>query len=453
MQIHRRAAVAAPIAGALALAPAARALARRPDPGAPPNILWVITDDQPRGTLEHMPGVSTELLRRGSHYPEGYSAVPLCGPARASMLTGLYVHNHGCETNDTHPEFLRRGWDHDTVATRLQAAGYRTGYFGKYMNGHHEDPHYVAPGWNRWVAILSGSRHEMCMDGRTRTVKRHVDEFTAGHLRDWLRKRANVPWFAVFAPTNPHSNWVGEYEASPEHTHDFDGVAWNPPAFNERDMRDKPSWLHGLPFRSREESRLAWEGKLEELQDVDDQVRSAIRVLRKTGQLGRTYIIFVSDNGYLLGQHRLFRKDQPYEESVGIPFAARGPGVPRGVAPDHLVSQVDLLPTTLAIAGLDPSAGRPLDGRSMLGHWRSGDWSGWRRRLLVEHPMKQWAMLRDRETVLIDHYQAGEQELYDLRDDPAQMTSRHATTDTSEMTRRLTAMRHATGPALRALEE
>ena len=93
-----------------------------------------------------------------------------------------------------------------------------------------------------------------------------------------------------------------------------------------------------------------------------------------TGQLARTWIFFVSDNGYLLGEHRLFRKEQPYEESAGIPFVVRGPGLAPGTA-DAFVSQVDLMPTTLDIAGLDPDAGRALDGRSLLDPLRTGDWA------------------------------------------------------------------------------
>ena len=117
-------------------------------------------------------------------------------------------------------------------------------------------------------------------------------------------------------------------------------------------MSDKPTWLRDLPPQDRGRMRRLYEGKLEELQDVDDHIGDVLDVLRRTGQLARTWIFVVSDNGYLLGEHRLFHKSQPYEEAAGIPFVVRGPGVePR--ATDALVSQVDLMPTTLDIAGLD----------------------------------------------------------------------------------------------------
>ena len=130
-------------------------------------------------------------------------------------------------------------------------------------------------------------------------------------------------------------------------------------------MSDKPSWLRDLPPQDRRKMQKIYEGKLEELQDVDDQIGRVLDALRDTGQLRRTWIFFVSDNGYLLGEHRLLSKSQPYEEAAAIPFVVRGPGVEPATV-DALVSQVDLMPTTLDIAGLDPDTGRDLDGRSML---------------------------------------------------------------------------------------
>ena len=345
--------------------------------------------------------------------------MPLCGPARASILTSLYVHVHGCSTNLTHPRFVARGLDQDTVATRMHAAGYDTGYFGKYMNGHGQQPRYVAPGWDRWVTVVDG-KTKMNIDGEVRTLdsSRDVDRFAARRLRRFIRRHRDTgPWFAVFAPTTPHF----PYTPSREHRHDFDGVPWDPPAFNEADMSDKPSFLRDLPRQDRDQMRRVLEGKLEELQDLDDQIGKVLDLLRNTDQRRRTWIFLVSDNGYLLGEHRLFRKEQPYEESAGVPFVVRGPQSPPRVV-DALVSQVDLMPTTLDIAGLDPDSGRDLDGRSLLTPLITGDWSRWRRRLLVENPHLGWALLREGSTAYIEHDRKGEWELYNLERDPHQLT-------------------------------
>jgi N-acetylglucosamine-6-sulfatase len=412
------------------------------------NILWVITDDQPRSTLGSMRKVWARLVRKGVRFTRAYSAMPLCGPARASILTSMYPHNHRCVTNNTHPRFVAQGLDRDTVATRIKRAGYDTGYFGKYMNALHLEPRYVAPGWDRWVVPV-GIGGTVNVDGETRVLdtSREADLFAAVRLRRFVRRHRNSgPWFAVFAPTIPHD----PYTPSAEHAHDFDDVRWDPPSLNESDMRDKPSWLRDLPPRRRADMRKTREGKLEELQDLDDQMNRLLGVLWRTGQLARTWIFFVSDNGFLLGEHRLFGKVHPYEESAGIPFVVRGPGVRPG-ARGALVSQVDLMPTTLDIAGLDPDAGRVLDGRSMLPHLRSGDWSGWRRRLLVENPDRDWAMVRERSIAYVEHYARGEWELYDLDDDPHQMSSRNDA-DVTEWSAKAHRLRLAQGTALRALE-
>ena len=216
-------------------------------------------------------------------------------------------------------------------------------------------------------------------------------------------------------------------------------------------MSDKPTWLRDLPPQDRTLMRRVLEGKLEELQDLDDQVGLALDVLWRTGQLDRTWIFFVSDNGYLLGEHRLFRKEQPYEESAGIPYVVRGPGVEPGTS-NAFVSQVDLMPTTLEIAGLDPDAGRELSGRSMLDPLRSGDWSSWRRRLLVENTNLGWAMLCEDSQAYIEHHERGEWELYDLSRDPHQLSSL-ADADVTELSTRVTKLRRARGRELRALED
>jgi N-acetylglucosamine-6-sulfatase len=413
------------------------------------NVLWIISDDQQRSTLRTMDATWRRLVEKGVRFRRGYTAVPWCGPARASLLTSRYPHDHGCHDNMTHPPFVAQRHDRDTVATRIVEAGYDTGYFGKYMNGLGAEPDYVAPGWGRWVATV-GKGGQVNVDGDVRQLdgQRAADGFAADRLRGFVeRHRDTGPWFAVWGPSIPHD----PYRPSARHRHDFDGVRWDPPAFNEADMSDKPSWLRDLPLQDRAAMRRAWEGKLEELQDLDDQVGRLLDVLWRTGQLDRTWVFFVSDNGYLLGEHRLSHKQQPYEESAGIPYAVRGPGVLPGVS-DALVSQVDLMPTTLEIAGLDPDAGRELSGRSMMHPLRSGDWSSWRRRLLVENPYLGWAMLREGAEAYIEHHERGEWELYDLEQDPHQLRSR-GDVDVSALSARLSRLRRADGRSLRTVEE
>ncbi|MGY2703328.1 hypothetical protein ACVW2K_002912 [Nocardioides sp. HB32] len=187
-------------------------------------------------------------------------------------------------------------------------------------------------------------------------------------------------------------------------------------------MSDKPTWLRNPAPQSHEEMRTAWEGKLEELEDTDDQIDAILDAVHGPGVERDTIVMMISDNGYLLGEHRLFGKARPYEPSVCIPFVIHEPGITAGT-PTALVSQVDLMPTTLAIAGLDPDAGRVLDGRNLLPHLQTGQWAGWRRRLMVENPHKQWALLREGDDAFVDYYSRGEQELYHLATDAHELSS------------------------------
>ena len=418
---------------------------------ARPNVLWIVTDDQPRQTLDYMPQTVAQLCDPGVRFPNGYSAVPLCGPARATLLSGLYPHNHGIRDNSTAEPFRIRH-EKDTVATRMQAAGYTTALFGKYLNGYNQQSTHRPPGWNRWVVSVENGSTTWNVDGTMQTIKGRQDPYAVTRFLEFTRAQASTgaPWFAFLSLSNPHEG----YSPTPGNAGAFNGAQWRPTALNEADLSDKPSFMQQNPNQSLATIDLHWEGKLEELQDTDDQIAAVIAALEQAGQLAGTIIFFISDNGYMLGEHRLLKKEHPYEESAAIPFAVRGPGVAPRSSPS-LVSQVDLMPTTLAVAGLDPNAGRALDGRTMLPVLAGEPGARWRQRLLIEHPLWGWSMLRQGNTVYIHrHGKSGQpEEMYDLLADPVQMRSVHATTDTAPWRARLTAMRQATGAQLRALEE
>ncbi len=297
----------------------------------PPNVLWIITDYQPRHTLRHrvMPGVMNRIADLGCRFPLGYSAVPLCGPARVSMLTSMYPHRHGCHGNiDCLDRFVEQGHDRDTVATRLQEAGYRTGYFGKYMNGHPSRPEYVAPGWNRWVANVEKQTYNVQGDIRS-VAETPADLFAVEHCERFIRNSAAVPWFAVLGVTGPH----GPLRPSPEHADDWDGASWRPAALNEADMSDKPLWMRDLPLRDLASLQRVYEGKLEELGDVDDWVDRVVSTLAGTDQLRHTLIFFVSDNGFLLGEHRLYGKLPPTRSRPGSRSSCADRGSSRAGVP------------------------------------------------------------------------------------------------------------------------
>ena len=179
-----------------------------------------------------------------------------------------------------------------------------------------------------------------------------------------MRERVNSPWFAQYCPTIPHA----PYFPTPDSEHLYDGAMRNVPSVNEADMSDKPAWMRNLSLANTAAVRAEYEGKLEELADLDSKgIVPILAALEDTGQLANTLIFFTSDNGYLHAEHRLRKKDRPYWESSEVPFLVKGPGVKGpGVSSrtisNVLVNHTDLMPTTCAIAGVPPlrPGGRPL---------------------------------------------------------------------------------------------
>jgi arylsulfatase A-like enzyme len=180
---------------------------------------------------------------------------------------------------------------------------------------------------------------------------------------------------------------------------------------------------------------IGYRGKLKELQEVDDMVKRLIHTLADTGQLSNTYIFFLTDNGYLLGEHGLHRKNIPYEEASRTPFIVRGPNIRSGFKSSVMVSHTDLPPTLLDLAGVTWS---DLDGRSLVPVFLAGGErpSGWRDEVFVEDLQRGWKMLRTPEWAYVE-WDDGEKELYDMYTDRYQLNSLHARADKADLIARL----------------
>ncbi len=427
-----------------------------------PNLLLILTDDQQFWTFNKrsMPKTMNLLAARGLRL-RGYVNDPLCTPSRADILTGRYTHNHGLTANSGpnggEDTFRARGLDQDTVATRIRAAGYRTAYVGKYMNEYQGT--YVPPGWDRWFAMVGDSNKEgsytINSGGVLRTLNRDERNETRefwGVAKDFVSSNRSVPWFCYLGVHSPH----GPY--TPLHEHAFDGISlYNTPSRGEKDMSDKPAFLQRLPRSSSDDLkrwRKDYEGKVEELQEVDDLVAEVLGALSATGQLENTYVFFATDNGYMMGEHRIDAKGTPYEEATRTPFVVRGPGVAQGANSDALVGLIDLPPTLCELAGasIDGYDGRSL--RPLLGGTAPDTW---RKHLFVEHfPGHRFRMLRSDSHVYVEYPGTNERELYDMPNDPNQLRSVHLGPDKqaliSDYSDRLARFAVCSGEACRAAE-
>jgi arylsulfatase A-like enzyme len=438
-------AAALEVGGCGASPPAGPGAAATPAPAVRrPNFVVVLTDDLDVPTTHQLPRLADLIASRGISFTRAYAPTPLCGPSRASILTGQYVHNHGVNGNEPPANGFVAFRRHEgaTIATWLKAAGYRTALVGKYINAYAwgAGDAYVPPGWDEWyghLAAIEDQRYWNYWVNDNGNVSR-FGASAAEYSTDLETKRAvsfvrasagrEEPLLLYVAPQAPHTpSWYHERFGA-EFRYTF---APRPPSFNEGDVRDKPSWIRQIDSLD----DAAIDGvdhfqrfRLRSLRAVEEQVEAILQALAETGRLESTYLFFLSDNGLLMGQHRAVgRKNSVYEESIGIPFLVRGPGVPAGVRFDQPVLTIDLAPTLLELASVP--APDSLDGRSLAPFLRGAAPASWRTDVLIEaYGAGPSYALRTAEA-LYAHLDTEELELYDMRTDPWQLESRHRGAD------------------------
>jgi arylsulfatase A-like enzyme len=414
--ILRRKFVAALIAASLAVpvvaaAPAERASAATRAASTPsrPNIVFILTDDLDAATYDpaQFPALHDLLATQGVTFSRFYVDDSLCCPSRASILRGQLVHNTDV-LNNAPPaggfqKFHAKGREKSTVATWLKGAGYRTGLFGKYLNGYPAtvSRRYVPPGWDTWVSPSGGNpyaeyNYELNDNGNLIEYGHQPSDYLVDVLSkkatDFIRQSAGKqPFFAYIAPYVPHEPAT----PAPRYANAFPGVtAPRNPSFDIPAQEDDPYWLRARPALS--PGVLAYTDRLyrRRLQDmlgIDDMLRNVVTTLQQTGQLENTYIFLGSDNGFHLGQHRLPPgKETAYEEDIRVPLWVRGPGVPQGTTIGQLAMNDDLAPTFGAIAGATVPAF--VDGRSLMPLLHPHPPSPpWRQSVLIEHYGRQTA--------------------------------------------------------------
>lgn len=398
-------------------------------PSDPPDVVLIVTDDQRWDTVWSMPTVRRELIEPGVAFEQAFVVNPICCPSRASILTGDYSHTTGVYRQTPPFGRVEAFDDTSTLATWLDAAGYTTGLFGKYLDGyqHRALTGVVPPGWDRWVAFVRAGYvdYKLTVDGEVRSYGASPPEYSTTVLAERavaFLEGASGPVFLLFAPAAPHAPAVPE----PGDADVFaDLEPAHPPSFDEADVSDKPAWVRALP-------RLDGEGaeridafrrrQYRSLRSVDRAVERIVDALERTGRLGNTLLLFTSDNGIHHGEHRWSRKETPYEESIRVPLVVRWDAADRAVQPaeDALVLNIDLAPTIAEAAGVAIDA----DGRSLL-PLLDGRINRWREDFLIEHleganPVPTFCAVRSSAWKYV-RYATGEEELYDLRRDPNEL--------------------------------
>jgi N-acetylglucosamine-6-sulfatase len=409
-----------------------------------PNILFILTDDQEPDSLQHMSAVQENLVDRGVIFDNSFVTTPQCCPSRATFLRGQYAHNHGVLENNPpsggFEKFHETGRERSTVATWLNEAGYKTAYVGRYLNGYGQKSptRYVPPGWDEWWVRLGGHirrTYPVNENGEIKTYDRKdfsVDTDYFSHKAEGFvrgRENGDRPWFLVVGTSAPHKPSF----AAKRHKDMFEDAQMpKAPSFNEADVSDKPEWVRKQRVLDEEgvaKAEEEWRQRQRSLQAVDDLVGHLVDALADTDQLDNTYVVYASDNGYLLYRHREHSKGAPYEEAIGVPLVVRGPGVPEGAVREQLVSNTDWAPTIADWAETQPPDF--VDGRSFAPLLSEDPPTEWRERLLIEFFMRnrEFRGLRTPDGKTYVEYSTGERELYDLEEDPYQLESIHASVE------------------------
>jgi N-acetylglucosamine-6-sulfatase len=445
------------MATALALAPSEPAApAAAGAQATPPNVIVLLTDDQETYSMRVMKTVRKELKRKGTTMKRFYDNFPLCCPARTTIFTGQYAHNHHVLSNvppDGGYGVFNELHGNNYLPLWLQAAGYRTSYIGKFENGYAEPDEYgttpsdVPFGWDDWH-VLAPSRaqyfnYRLNNNGTLRQYSEREEDYSTyvftNKARRFVRQNAKVdiPFYLELGYAAPHGGGGGDpgrscNRAAVPAPEDLGALKTKnkgvlPPSFNEADVTDKPSVVAQrdplTPGQIRDtlrKRRCAWESLLA----VDRSVGEIIDEIKRDGIRENTYIFFLSDNGFLRGEHRIRdNKRYLYEESARVPFIARGPGINRGGKSNDVAVNADLTATVLHLTGATP--GLTQDGQSLLPSLQNPNLELGRAILLEAYggpPIKGVRTSR----YLYTEWDTGglpERELYDTDADPYQLTN------------------------------
>ncbi len=481
-------------------------------PGGPvlPNVIIVLTDDQRWDTIDAthespdrpgpvMPMVTSELVDPGILFANSFATTALCCPSRASILRGQYAHTTGIHTNRPPDggaeDFKDNGVDTATLATWLQAAGYRTGLYGKYLNGYANQAPYVPPGWDEWHAFEQTKYYDYALaefgvdfptpqlnpyaSGCTNYQDCPADEVgedpcpsplnystdvLLAKALDFIDDSAGQPFLLYLSPFAPH----GPACPAPRHLTLFQNLpAWRPPNYDEAgDDSDKPDWVQDLcPMGQNKKNSIdaLRQYQLGSLQAVDEAVGAIMQKLRDLGEQDKTLVLYTADNGFSWGSHCHRPKQCPYEECMRVPLVVRYPALaPLPRVETRFGLNIDFALTVSELAGTVPSV--PPDGRSFVRVLADTE-KLWRTDFLYEHwdndddpetSIPTLAGVRDDRFKYVE-YVTGETEFYDLAVDPYELqnqsnNSAYATAK-AELAARLLELRPDWSPSGAFLDE
>ncbi|MFN6271122.1 MAG: sulfatase/phosphatase domain-containing protein [Akkermansiaceae bacterium] len=397
-----------------------------------PNIVFIFTDDH---ALEAISAYGTRfnkisptpnidrIAKEGMLFERSYCGNSICGPSRASILTGKHSHMNGFMDNN----FSRFDGNQTTFPKILQKSGYETAVIGKW--------HLISnpTGFDYWEVLPDqGSYYNpdfIQMDGSKKRFEGYVTDLVVDKSLDWLknRKDKSKPFVLMTQQKAPHRNWV----PAERHMNLFDGIDIPEPeslfddyknrvdavakqkmsiakdfhwshdmllpgratdprfvdnlnnneysrmndtqkkAFDDAYGDENAAFLESLKKDMSDEELTRWKYQryiknyLRCIRGVDENIGRLLEYLDKSGLAKNTIVIYASDQGFYLGEHGWYDKRWMFEESLSMPFIIRWPGVVKpGVRTKTMIQNIDYAPTFLEVAGAPIP--NDIQGKSLL---------------------------------------------------------------------------------------
>jgi N-acetylglucosamine-6-sulfatase len=439
------------------------------------NVITILIDDLRYDSLSCAghPFIQTPSIDRmaanGYRFTRAFVTTSLCSPSRASLLTGQYMHRHGVIDNNI--PLPRRSAD-SLLPRILKDAGYQTSMIGKWhMGGASDNP---LPCYDHWISFRGqghytspGPEWTLNVNGQPRPQRGYITDELTDEAIDWLDHReTNRPFYLHLAHKGVHA----PFEPAARHRERYSNIPFQLPKLPaDWDQRDGvPMWVknqrnswHGIeyPYHSKLDFAEYYRTYCRTIQSIDDSVGRILDWVDKSPQRNNTIILFLSDNGFLWGEHGLIDKRCSYEESIRIPLLVWAPGLrAESTVIESIVANIDIAPTILELAGLP--AAPTMDGISFASLLRDPSHPAPRKELLYEyywewnfpHTPTQFALRDDRYKFIEYHGIWDTDELFDLTSDPGEQVNLIADPKhgkkVNDMRRRLHALRDASGAAV-----
>jgi len=434
------------------------------DPDARTNILYIMTDDHAAHALScygskinKTPNLD-RIATGGMRFENCFVTNSLCGPSRATLLTGKYSHMNGFRDNKPNARF---DGSQVTFPKLLQKAGYQTGVIGKWHLG--SDP----TGFDHWSILTGQGRYIdpiFIENGQRKVVKGYATDVITDQALDFMKTRpAEKPFCLLYHHKAPHREWTPDdkhgqlYEdqdipVPPTFDDDYKNRAT--PARDQQmtierhltptDLkRPIPAGLEGEALKKWKYERFI-KDYLRCIASVDDNVGRVLDYLETSGLSENTIVVYTADNGFFLGDHGWFDKRFMYEESFRVPLMIRYPKkIVAGSVSRELVINADFAPTILDYAGLPAPA--DMQGRSLRPILEGKAPADWRKSVYYHyyefpqphHVHPHYGVRSDRHK-LIHYYTLKEWELFDLQKDPHELKSVYDDPDYAQVREEMT---------------